>query len=109
MDLRRLHFQEVAAITDRNLLLRQMPLRVHGRVRLGYEEILFAIARQIIDLIRDATFLNLAIRRFDETKFIDPSERAHRADETDVRTFRRFDRANSSVMRWVNVAHFEAR
>ena len=53
--------------------------------------------------------MNFAIRRLDETEFIDPSKRAHRADQTDVWTFRRLDRTNPAVMRWVNVAHFEAR
>ena len=32
----------------------------------------------------------------------------HRADETDVRTFRRFDRTNAAVVRRMNVAHFES-
>src|SRR6476646_1345451 len=86
-----------------------MALRVHGRVRLGDKEIFFAIAGQIIDLIRDATLLHLAVRRFDETEFVDPRERAHRADETDVWTFRRFDRANPAVVRRMNVADFEPR
>src|SRR5205814_2956249 len=86
-----------------------MSLRVHRRIRLGYEEILFAIAGQIIDLIDYAAFLHLAVRRFDETEFVDSRERAHRADETDVRTFRRLDRANASVMRRMHVTHFESR
>src|SRR2546423_5338535 len=86
-----------------------MPLRVHGRVRLGHEEILFAIAGEIIDLIRNPAFLDLAVRRFDKSEFVDPRKRAHRADETDVRTFRRLDRANPSVMRRMDVAHFESR
>src|ERR1041385_917879 len=86
-----------------------MSFRVHRRIRLGDEEILFAIAGQIIDLIGDAAFLHFAIRRFDETEFVDPRERAHRADETDVRTFRRLDRANASVMRRMDVTHFESR
>ena len=33
---------------------------------------------------------------------------AHRADQTDVRTFRRFDRTNAAVVRRMNVAHFES-
>src|SRR5436190_5619278 len=86
-----------------------MSFRVHRRIRLGHEEILFAIAGQIIDLIDHAAFLHLAVRRFDETEFVDSRERAHRADETDVRTFRRLDRANASVMRRMHVAHFESR
>src|SRR5437868_10448236 len=109
MDLRWLNFQEVPAITNGDLLLGEMTLRVHGRVRLRYEKIFFTIASQIIDLIGDATFLYLAVRRFDKSEFVDPREGAHRADETDVRTFRRFDRANASVVRRMHVAHFEAR
>src|SRR5437764_3654574 len=109
MDLRWLNFQEVPAITNGNLLLGEMTLRVHGRVRLSDEEIFFTIAGQIIDLIGDATFLHLAVRRFDESEFVDPRKRAHRADETDVRTFRRLDRANPSIMRRMDVAHFESR
>src|SRR5205085_5355407 len=109
MDFRRFHFQKVAAITDRDLLLGKMPLRVNGRVRMRYEEILLTIAGQIIDLVGDTTLLDFAIRRFDESEFVDPRKGAHRADETDVRTFRRFDRADAAVMRWMHVTHFEAR
>src|ERR1700674_1279622 len=78
MDLRRLDFQKVAAITDRDLLLGKMSLLDH------------------------------AVRRFDKPEFVDPRERAHRADETDVRTFRRFDRTNAAVMRRMHVADFES-
>src|SRR3954471_6477118 len=86
-----------------------MALRIHGRVRLGDEEILFAIAGQIIDLIGNPALVALAVRRFDKSEFVDPRKRAHRADETDVRTFRRLDRANPSVVRRVHVADFESR
>src|SRR5205823_5650039 len=64
---------------------------------------------QIIDLIDHATLLHLAVRRFDKSEFVDPCEGAHRADETNVRTFRRLDRANPSVVRRMNVADFKAR
>src|SRR3954452_6126154 len=84
-----------------------MTLWIHGRVRLGDEEILFAIARQVIDLIGDASLVHLAVRRFDEPEFVDPGKGAHRADETDVWTFRGLDRANPSVVRRMDVANFE--
>src|SRR5450759_2539627 len=86
-----------------------MSFRVHGRVRLRYEEILFTIARQVIDLIAHTSFFDFAVRRFDKPEFVDPCEGAHRADQTDVRTFRRFDRADATVVRRMNVADFEAR
>src|SRR5438270_3526574 len=86
-----------------------MPLRVHGRVRLCDEKIFFAIAGQIIDLVGDTALLDFAVRRFDESEFVDPRERAHRADETDVRTFRRLDRTDAAVARRMHVADFKAR
>ena len=52
-----------------------MPLSVDRRVRLRDEEILFAIAGQIIDLIGHAAVLDFAVRRFDETEFVDARER----------------------------------
>src|SRR5438067_5454585 len=86
-----------------------MSLPVHGRVRLGHEEIFFTIAGQIIHLIGHTTFFNFAVRRFDESEFVDPRKGAHRADEADVRTFRRLNRTNAAVVRRMHVAHFEAR
>ena len=76
MDLGRLDFQEVAAITDRNFFAGEMTFRVHRRVRLRDEEIFFAIAGQIIDLIGHATVLDFAVGRFDETEFVDAREGA---------------------------------
>ena len=52
VDLRRLDFEEVAAVTDRHFLLSEMPLLVDRRVRLRDEEVLFAVAGEIIDLRR---------------------------------------------------------
>src|SRR5678816_826776 len=85
-----------------------MTFRIHGRIRLGNEEVFLPIAREIIDLIGYATFLYFSVGRFDEAEFIDPGKGAHRADQTDVRTFRRFDWADSTVVRWMDVADFEA-
>ena len=76
VDLRRLDFEKVAAITDRDFLAGEMSFRVHRRVGLRDEEILFAIAGQIIDLIGHAAFLDFAVRRFDETEFVDARESA---------------------------------
>ena len=52
VNLRRLDFEEVAAITDRNFFAGEMALAIDRRVRLRDEEIFFAIAGQIIDLDR---------------------------------------------------------
>src|SRR5262245_48462778 len=84
-----------------------MTFRVHWRVGLRDNKILFAIPGQIIDLIGHTALLHFSVGRFDETKFVDPGKSAHRADETDVRTFWRFDRTDAAVVRRMDVAHFE--
>ena len=70
----------------------------------------FAIAR-IDDLheVDHAAALHLAIGRLDEAEFVDPRVARKRADQADVRAFRRFNRADAAVVRRVNVAHFESR
>src|SRR5438270_5196388 len=108
MDFRWLDFQEVTAITNRNLLASEMAAAVNRRVRLRYQIIFFLIARQVIDRVRNATIRDLAIRRFDKTKVVDAREGRHRTDKTNVWAFWRFDRTNPAVMRRMNVAHFES-
>src|SRR5882762_8561332 len=62
-----------------------------------------------VDVVNDASTLHTAIGRFDEAVIVDAGKAAERADQADVRTFRRFNRADAAVVRRVNVAHFETR
>src|SRR4029077_10628192 len=55
-----------------------------------------------------AAALHAPVGRLDETEFVDPRIGRKRADETDVRTLRRFNRADAAIVRWVHVAHFES-
>ena len=48
------------------------------------------------------------IRRLDEAVLVDLAVGRERADQTDVRTFRRLDRADAAVVRRVNVADVES-
>ena len=59
--------------------------------------------------IENLRVLHLAVRRLDKSILIDARKATQRADESDVRTFRRLDRANAAVVRGVHVAHLEAR
>ena len=56
---------------------------------------------------RDPAVLHLAIRRLDEAELVDARVRRQRRDQTDVRTFRRLDRADAAVMGRMHVTHFE--
>src|SRR4030095_6327329 len=85
-----------------------MSAPVNGSIRLRNEKVLFAVGSEIINLVRHATLFHFAVRGLDKTKLVDARERTHRADQTNVRTFRRLDRANPTVMRWMAVAHLNA-
>src|SRR5438552_16340583 len=108
MDFRRLDFQKVAAITNRNFFAGEMTSAVNRRVRLRDKVVFFLIASQIVDIIRDTAVRDFAIRCFNETKLVYARESRHRADQTDVWSLRRLDRTNSAVVRRMHVAHFES-
>src|SRR5215469_9913544 len=56
-----------------------------------------------------ARILHAAIGGLDETVVIDTRIAAQRRDQSDVRTFRRFNWADAAVVRRMNVADFESR
>ena len=67
------------------------------------------IARvQDLDFIHHRALDDLAIGALDEPVFIDAREAGQRRNQTDVRTFRRFDGADAAVVRGVHVADFES-
>ena len=53
-------------------------------------------------------FSTRAVGRFQKAEIIDARKRGQRGDQTDVRAFRRFHRANAAVVRRMNVADFES-
>src|SRR5467141_349018 len=61
-----------------------------------------------LNVVDDAPALDLAVGRFDEAVVVDTREAAQRADQTDVRAFRRFNGADAAVVRRVHVANFES-
>ena len=58
--------------------------------------------------VQNLRVLHLAVRRLDKSVFVDARKTAQRTDQSDVRTFRRLDRANASVVSRVHVAHFKS-
>src|SRR4029077_20055128 len=62
-----------------------------------------------LDVVDDAAALHATIRRLDKAVVVDARKAGERADQADVRTFRRFDGADAAIVRRVNVAHFESR
>ncbi len=62
-----------------------------------------------VHLVGDLALADGAVRRLDEAVLVHAGEACERRDETDVRTFRRLDRADAAVVRGVHVADLEAR
>ena len=83
-------------------------LRVERLVRLRDDVALFLVGGQVVDLVGDLALDDLAVRRLDEAVRVDARERRERADQADVRTFRRLDRAHAAVVARVHVADLEA-
>ena len=70
---------------------------------------MFAVsAIHYLDKVLNTRALHTAIRRFDETVIVNTRVAGERRDKTDVRTFRRLNRADASVVRGMNVANFES-
>ena len=58
-------------------------------------------------VVDDPAVTDFPVRRLDEAELVDPRIARQRRDQTDVRTFRRLDRADASVVGRVHVAHLE--
>ena len=79
-------------------------------VRLRDDHHFFFVCRQIVNLVGDSVcfFIYHSVWRFDEAVLVDDAISGQRADQTDVRTFRRLDRTHSAVVGMVHVTHLEA-
>src|SRR3546814_3199906 len=76
-----------------------MALGIEFGVRLRDGVLLLLHRRQIDDVVGDLVVDDLAVRRIDETVFVDAAERGEAVDQPDVRAFGRLDRADAAIMR----------
>ena len=89
--------QELAGLlVDRLGGLRDRELRLLGGV-------------EVHDLVGHLAALDDPVRRLDEAELGHGRHRGERADEADVRAFRRLDRAHAAVVGRVHVAHLDRR
>ena len=108
VDLVRRNELHVAGMPHDDQIVGEAALGVDRRIGLRDRVAALFHRREIDHLVGDAAVLHLAIRRLDEAVFVHPRKSRERIDQTDIRPFRRFDRADAAVMRGVHVAHFEA-
>ena len=100
---------EVAVEADGDEGLAELALLVDVGRGLGDELRLFLERRVPVHVVGDLALAGAAVGRLDEAVLVDARERRERRDEADVRTFRRLDRADTTVVGRVNVADLEAR
>ena len=91
----------------------KVSLLVQRRIRLSHMVIVFLIRRHVDNFVRYARilrigFVDLAVRRLNESVLVDPCVACKGVDQTDVRTFRRLDRTHSSVVGVVHIPHLES-
>ncbi len=97
----------LASFAGRHQLVVEHAVLVHAGIGLGDDVLAFFDGREVVDLVSHLTVDHAAIRCLDEAVFVQPGEQRQRVDQTDVRAFRRFDRADAAVVRGVHVAHFK--
>ena len=79
------------------------------RIRRSEDRLHLLVGAQVLVLAVDLAVLHDAVRRDQEAVLVEVGVDRQRRDQADVGAFRRFDRADSAVVRNVHVAHFEAR
>jgi DNA-directed RNA polymerase subunit beta len=93
---------------DQHPVGREMAVGPDRRVRLGDNVPVFLVGGQVVHLVGDHAVDDPAVRGLHEAERVDPRVRRQRADEADVRAFRRLDRAHAAVVRRVDVTDLEA-
>ena len=86
----------------------QARLGVEQVVGLRDDVVLLLVGREVVHLVGDLAIHHATVRRLDEAVGVDAGVGGKRADEADVRAFRRLDGAHAAVVRGVHVAHLEA-
>ena len=102
------HVQHVAADSGCDVFFLQRTVLTFDGVGLGNDFPGFAGGVQINDFFCHLAIFDNAVRRFNEAKVVDASVCCQGNDKSDVRAFRRFNGADTSVVGGVYVTHFKA-
>ena len=103
---------KVASVTGSLIIVTKdgkLPEGIDRRIRLRHGVGLFAIRREVIDMLRHPALFDPPIGRFDKAEVIHPGKGCQRSDQADVRTFRCFNRANTPIMGVMHITYIEAR
>ena len=110
VNLLRFHNREVGIKTRLNAVTNKRPVIVKRGITLCNNLTLLYFGRQINNFVViyiNLRILHLAVRSLYKAQVVYLRIHAQRRNQTDIRAFRRFNRAETAVMRIVNVAHLE--
>ena len=102
-------FEELALVAAGDGLALEGAVLVERGVGLRDDVLFFLVGGEVVDLVGDLAVDDAAVRGLDEAELVDAGVHRKGGNEADVRTFRRFDRADAAVVRGMHVADFEAR
>ena len=100
--------------TSGYVIVYEVALLIQGLICLCHNEVIFLVSSQVHHLIRYPWarrvrgLIHHAVGSLDETVLIYPCIGCQRVDQTDVGTFRRLDRAHTSVVGVVYISHLES-
>ena len=102
------NFDVFLTLTSQNNIRSKWSIFVQNWVTLGNDEVIFFVGRQVVNLVRNLVRIpvNTTVWRLNESVTVNTTVRSQWVDQTDVRTFRRFDRVHTSVVRVVHVSDF---
>ena len=65
------------------------------------------VSVEVFYVVKHLAINHLAVRSLDEAELVDTRVERKRVDQTDIGTFRSLNRADTAVVRWVNVANLK--
>ena len=92
-----------------HLLVLEPTISVPGGGAVSDNMILLFQGVQINQFLGDFTVNHFAVRRFNHAELVNPSVVGQVENQTYPRTFRRVNRTDATVVRSVNIAHFQTR
>lgn len=105
---RRRHETEVPATTHGHQIPRQRTIGTLLGIGLGDDQLFFFHGGKIFPAILKNAVFHQTIRRFDKAVLVHLGVGRQGVDQTDVRAFRRFNRADTAIMGRMNVTDFKA-
>ena len=94
-------------VTSCHHVINQFTLFIKCDIRLGNHVLTFFNGRQVFNITRHYTIDHFTIWCFQKTVIIGTRIHSQRVNQPDIWAFRRFDRADTAVMRRMHIAHLK--